>query len=79
MTYGLAEIVSGHTHVAAVVRLAPSPVDDAQEEEGSTGEQHSMRAGVVSVRLHALPVFVPLYRRGRAALGLTVESGRLPF
>ncbi|TNN86761.1 hypothetical protein EYF80_002944 [Liparis tanakae] len=79
VTDRLAQIVSGHAHVAAVVRLAPSSVDDTQEEEGAAGQQHAVGAGVVAVRLDALPVFGPLHRRGRTALGLTVESGRLPF
>lgn len=79
MTDRLAQIVSGHAHVAAIVWLAPSSMDDPQEEEGSAGEQHTMRAGVVAVCLNALSVFVPLHRRGRTALSLAVESGRLPF
>ncbi len=79
MTDRLAQIVSGHAHVAAIVGLAPSSVDDAQEEEGPAGQQHAMGAGVVAVRLNALPIFVPFHRRGRAALCLTVKSSWFPF
>ena len=79
MTDGLAQIVSGHAHVAAVVGLAPPPVDDAQEEERPAGQQHAVGAGVVAVRLNALPIFGPFHRGGRTALGLTVEGGGFPF
>lgn len=79
VTDRLAQIVAGHTHVAAVVGFAPPAVDDAQEEEGAGGEQHAVRAGVVKVGLDVLAVFVPFHCRRRAALRLAVESCWFPF
>lgn len=79
MTDGLAQIVPGHAHVAAVVGLAAASVHDAQEEEGPAGQQHAVGARVVAVRLHALPVLVPFHRGGRPALCLAVEGGWFPF
>lgn len=79
VTDRLAQIISGHTDVAAVVWLAPTSVNDAQEEEGSAGQQHAVGARVVSVRLNALAIFIPFHCRGWTALCLTVERGWFPF
>lgn len=38
-----------------------------------------MGAGVVTVRLNALPVFIPFHRGDRTAFCFTVESGGFPF
>lgn len=75
----LTQIVSGHTHVAAIVRFAPASVHDAQEEQRAGGQQHAVRTRVVAVRLDALPVFVPFHRGGWPALCFTVEGGGFPF
>ena len=79
MAAGLSQVVAGHAHVAAVVGLAAAAVHDAQEEERAAGQQHALGAGVVPVRLHPLPVLVPLHRGGGPALRLAVEGGRLPL
>ena len=79
MTDRLAQIVSGHTHIAAIVGLAPSSMDDAQKEEGPAGQQHTVGTGVVTVRLNTLPIFVPFHCGGWTALCLAVESGWFPL
>lgn len=78
-TDGLSQVVSGHTGVDALVRLAPPSVHDAQEEERAAGQEHAVGAGVVFVRLHALAILVPLDAGGRPALRLAVEGGGLPL
>lgn len=79
VTDRLAQIVSCHTHVTAVVGLAPPSVDDTQEEEGAAGQQHALRAGIIPVRFHPLAILVPLHRRGRPPLRFAVERGGLPL
>ena len=76
---GLPQVVARHAHVAAVVGLAAAAVHDAQEEERAAGQQHALGARAVPVRLHPLPVLVPLHRGGGPALRLAVEGGRLPL
>lgn len=54
-------------------------MDDAQKEEGPAGEQHSVGARILPVRLDALPIFIPFHSGGRAAFGFTVKGGWFPF
>lgn len=75
----LSQVVAGNADVGTFVRLAPSSVDDAQEEKGATGQQHALGAGIVPVCFHPLTIFVPLHCWSWPPLRLTVERGRLPF
>lgn len=74
---GFAKVVPCHAHVDALVRLAPPPVDDSQEEERAAGQDDAMGPGVLSHRLDTFAVFVPLQNGGRPSLRLAVECGRL--
>lgn len=78
-TDGLPQVVASHADVDALVGFAATAVDNAQEEERAAGQQHAVRAWVVPVRLHALPVLVPLHHGQRPALRLAVQRGRLPL
>lgn len=78
-TNGLSQVVSGHAGVDAFIRFAPAPVYDPQEEEGAAGQEHPVRAGVILVGLHTLPIFIPLYAGSGSALCLAVEGGWLPL
>lgn len=74
---GFAQVVAGHAHIDALVRFAPPPVNDSQEEERAAGQDDAMGSGVLSYRLDAVAVFVPLQYGGRPSLRLAVERGRL--
>lgn len=74
---GFAQVVARHAHVDALVRFAPPPVNNSQEEERAAGQDDAVGSGVLSYRLHAFAIFVPLQYRGRPPLCLAVECGRL--
>lgn len=73
----LAQVVARHTHVDTFVRFASPAVDNSQEEEGATGQEHPVGSRVLSIGLDAFAVFVPFHHWSRPSFGLTVEGGWL--
>lgn len=74
---GLAQVIPRYAHVYPFVGLAAPSVNDSEEEEGAAGEEHAVRAWILTVRFDSLAIFVPLHHRGRPTFGLTVQRGGL--
>lgn len=75
----LTQVVPGYTDIHSLIWFAPPSMHDTQKEKGAAGQQHAMGSRVFLVRLHPLPILVPLNDGGGTSFRFAVQRCWLPL
>lgn len=73
------QVVSRHADINPLVWFTSSSMDNAEEEEGTTRQQHAVRTRVVLVRLHPFTIFVPFDNGSGTTFCFAVQRCRFPL